>query len=80
MYVSILEQNVSIKYFFLRLIAVKMEPYILLVHIQILLTVSISIVFVPLLEAALQSCSYKRLFWKYAANLLENTHAEVGFH
>ena len=30
-------------------------------------------------EAALQSCSYKKVFWKYAANLQENTHAEVWF-
>ena len=28
-------------------------------------------------EAALQGCSYKKVFWKYAAHLLENTHAEV---
>ena len=28
---------------------------------------------------SIQMCSYKRVFWKYAANLLENTHAEVGF-
>ena len=31
------------------------------------------------LEAALQRCSYKKMFWKYAANLQENTHAEVWF-
>ena len=30
-------------------------------------------------EAALQRCSYKKLFWKYAANLQENAHAEVLF-
>ena len=30
-------------------------------------------------EAALQRCSYKKLFWKYVANLQENTHAEVQF-
>ena len=28
-------------------------------------------------EAALQRCSYEKVFWKYAANLEENTHAEV---
>ena len=28
-------------------------------------------------DAALQMCSYKMMFWKYAANLQENTHAEV---
>ena len=27
-------------------------------------------------EAAIQRCSYKKLFWKYAANLEESTHAE----
>ena len=30
-------------------------------------------------EAALQRCSYKEVFWKYAVNLQENTHAEVRF-
>ena len=29
------------------------------------------------LEAAIQRCSCKNVFWKYAANLQENTHAEV---
>ena len=28
-------------------------------------------------EAALQKCSQEKVFWKYAANLQENTHAEV---
>ena len=28
-------------------------------------------------EAALKWCSYKKVFWKYAANLQENTNAEV---
>ena len=27
--------------------------------------------------AALHRCSYKKVFWKYPANLQENTHAEV---
>ena len=31
------------------------------------------------LEAAIQRCSQEKVFWKYAANLLENTHAEVWF-
>ena len=31
-------------------------------------------------EAATQRCSQEKVFWKYAANLLENTHAEVRFH
>ena len=30
-------------------------------------------------EAALRKCLYKQVFWKYAANLLENTHAEARF-
>ena len=30
-------------------------------------------------EAAIQRCSYKKVFWKYAANLQENTHDEVWF-
>ena len=30
-------------------------------------------------EAAIQRCSYKKVFWKYTANLLESTHAEVWF-
>ena len=28
-------------------------------------------------EAPLQRCSYKKVLWKYATNLQENTHAEV---
>ena len=28
-------------------------------------------------EAAIKRCSYEKVFWKYAANLQENTHAEV---
>ena len=28
-------------------------------------------------EAATQSCSWEKVFWNYAANLQENTHAEV---
>ena len=30
-------------------------------------------------EAAIQRCSYEKVFWKYAANLQENTHAEMRF-
>ena len=30
-------------------------------------------------EAATQRCSQEKLFWKYAANLQENTRAEVWF-
>ena len=30
-------------------------------------------------EAATQRCSWEKVFWKYAANLQENTHAEVRF-
>ena len=30
-------------------------------------------------EAATQRCSWEKVFWKYAANLHENTHAEVQF-
>ena len=30
-------------------------------------------------EAALHRCSYKKMFWKYAASLQDNTHAEVWF-
>ena len=32
-----------------------------------------------LIEAATQRCSYGKVFWKYAANLQENTHAEKRF-
>ena len=31
-------------------------------------------------EVPLQRNSFKKVFWKYAANLQENTHAEVQFH
>ena len=30
-------------------------------------------------EAALLRCSYKNVFWKFVANLQENTHAKVWF-
>ena len=30
-------------------------------------------------EAAIQRCSEEQVFWKYTANLQENTHAEVWF-
>ena len=30
-------------------------------------------------EAAVQRCYYGKVFWKYAANEQENTHAEVQF-
>ena len=30
-------------------------------------------------EAAVQRCSSEKVFWKYAANLQENTRAEVHF-
>ena len=30
-------------------------------------------------EATVQGCSYEMVFLKYAANLQENTHAEVQF-
>ena len=30
-------------------------------------------------EAATQRCSFEKVFWKYASNLQENTHAEVRF-
>ena len=28
-------------------------------------------------EGAIQRCLYEKLFWKYAANLQESTHAKV---
>ena len=31
----------------------------------------------PFTEAAIHRGWYKKVFWKYAANLQENTHAEV---
>ena len=34
---------------------------------------------VEIREAVIQRCSVKKLFWKYAANLQENTHAKVRF-
>ena len=30
-------------------------------------------------EAVLQTCFFKKVFWKYAGNLQENTQAEVWF-
>ena len=34
---------------------------------------------ITLAETTVQRCSHKKMFWKYAANLQENTHAEVWF-
>ena len=33
----------------------------------------------PSSEVAIQRCSYKKVLWKYAENLQENTHTEVRF-
>ena len=33
-----------------------------------------------LAEASFQRCSYEKVFWQYAANLQENTYAEVRFY
>ena len=30
-------------------------------------------------EAAIQRCSVEKIFWKYAANLQQKTHAKVRF-
>ena len=30
-------------------------------------------------EAVTQRCFWEKVLWKYAANLQENTHTEVGF-
>ena len=30
-------------------------------------------------EAAVSRCFYKKVFWKYASNLQENTHAKAWF-
>ena len=30
-------------------------------------------------QAASQRCSYRKVLWKYAANLQENTHADMQF-
>ena len=32
-----------------------------------------------MIETVLQRCSYEKVFWKYAADLQENNHAEVWF-
>ena len=32
-----------------------------------------------LAEAALHTCFFKEVFWKYTANIQDNTHAEVWF-
>ena len=42
--------------------------------------VSMTYLYIMILtEAALHRCSNKKVFWKYAENLQENTHAEVIF-
>ena len=57
---------------------------IIIVAILLLLTNILTILFFFFVifkrtEAALQRCSYKKVFWKYLANLLENTHVEVWY-
>ena len=34
----------------------------------------------PMTEAAIQRCSIEKMFWKYAANLQENTHPKCNFN
>ena len=34
-------------------------------------------IYLEVTEAGTYRCSYEKVFWKYAANVLENTHAEV---
>ena len=49
-------------------------------YCEILKTPILKIICVRLLlttEAVVQRCSWEKVFWKYAANLLENIHAEV---
>ena len=36
--------------------------------------------YLPISEAATHRCSWKKVFWKYAANLQENTHAKCDFN
>ena len=38
---------------------------------------SVFLLVVCFLEAAVQMCSTEKVFWKYASNLQENTHDEV---
>ena len=33
----------------------------------------------PDIQTSLQRCSYKKVFWRYAENLQENTHTEVQY-
>ena len=40
----------------------------------------IDIFTVDITEAAVQRCSWEKVFWIYAENLQENTHSEVRFN
>ena len=43
------------------------------------LNITSIIAFITIAEAVTQRCCYEKVFWKYAANLQENTHGEVWF-
>ena len=50
---------------------------------EIILNTSLSLLFfsknVIETDAAIQRCYYKKVFWKYAANLQKNTYDKVRF-
>ena len=48
-----------------------------MVSVELMFHISLSYQVLP--EVALQRCSYKKLFWKYAADLQQNTHTEEWF-
>ena len=42
-------------------------------------SIEVEIILLQITEAAVNRCSLEKVFWKYAANLQQNTHAEVWF-
>ena len=43
-------------------------------------SIEVEIILLQITEAAVNRCSLEKVFWKYAANLQQNSHAEVRFN
>ena len=69
----------SVRYSYLWVFPDKDAIFLLLLFFIFTLIISCHNYFLYSSEAAHQRCSYIKLFWKYAANLQENTHVKVCF-
>ena len=63
----------------LKILKIKLRKVLFLYQKKKLLQQALSKKKKKVSEAAVQRCSYEKVFWKYAANLQENNHGEVWF-